>query len=75
MHAMIGAADALEEPLIALLGDPGYYCRFGFVPSSDLGITAREPEWGAHFQVLPLSTWNDSITGSFRYSTPFNEVS
>ena len=31
MHAVLGAADALGEPLVALLGDPAYYRRFGFV--------------------------------------------
>ena len=75
MHAVIGAADALGEPLIALLGDPGYYSRFGFVPSTDLGVQPPEPSWGAHFQVLQLSTWTESITGSFRYSAPFDTIS
>ena len=75
MHAMIGAADALGEPLIALLGDPGYYSQFGFVRSTDLGVLPPEADWGPHFQVLPLNAWDDSITGSFRYSAPFNEVS
>jgi putative acetyltransferase len=28
MHAVLGAADALGEPLAALLGDPAYYCWF-----------------------------------------------
>ncbi len=32
MHAVLGAADALGEPLVALLGNPRYYARFGFVP-------------------------------------------
>lgn len=75
MHAMIGAADAMGEPLIALLGDPGYYSQFGFVPSSDLDVTPPEVAWGPYFQVLPLTDWNDSIAGSFLYSAPFNEVS
>ena len=75
MHAMIGAADAVGEPLIALLGDTGYYSRFGFVPSTDLGVVPPEQGWGPHFQVLRLSAWNDSITGSFRYSAPFDQVS
>ena len=75
MHAMIGAADAAGEPLIALLGDPSYYSRFGFVPSTDLRIEAPKVQWGPHFQILPLTAWNDSITGSFRYSTPFDNVS
>lgn len=30
MHAVLGAADALGETLVALLGEPGYYQRFGF---------------------------------------------
>ena len=75
MHAMIGAADGLGEPLIALLGDPGYYTRFGFVRSSDLGIAPPDPDWSAHFQVLALTEWDDSISGTFRYSAPFDEVS
>ena len=74
MQAMIGAADASGEPLIALLGDPDYYSRFGFRRSSDLGIVPPEPDWGPHFQVLPLTGWDDSIAGSFRYASPFNEL-
>jgi putative acetyltransferase len=30
MHAVLGAADALDEPLVVLLGHTGYYPRFGF---------------------------------------------
>lgn len=74
MYAMIGAAEALGEPLIALLGDPAYYSRFGFVPSTDLGIRPPETSWGAHFQVLPLSMWTESIEGSFRYAAPFDTI-
>src|SRR5918998_1918798 len=31
MHAVLGAADALGESLVGLVGDPGYYALFGFV--------------------------------------------
>lgn len=75
MYAMIGAADAAGEPLIALLGDPGYYSRFGFVESTVLGVTPPEVEWGVHFQLLPLTAWRESITGTFRYSAPFDDIS
>jgi predicted N-acetyltransferase YhbS len=75
MHATIGAADALGEPLIALLGDPAYYARFGFVPSIDHGIAPPETGWGTHFQVLVLNAWTDSITGTFRYAAPFDAIS
>lgn len=74
MHAMIGAADALGEPLIALLGSPDYYRRFGFVPSTELGIEPPDPAWGIHFQVLTLSAWKPSIRGVFRYASPFDEL-
>ena len=54
MHAVLGAAEALDAPLVALLGNPGFYRRFGFVPSTDVGIEAPDPAWGVHFQVRPL---------------------
>ena len=75
MHGMIGAADAMGEPLIALLGNPDYYSRYGFVASSELGIDPPDDAWGVYFQVRPLSTWDDTITGRFRYAEPFDHVS
>jgi putative acetyltransferase len=71
MHAVVAAADALDEPLIALLGDPAYYARFGFVAATTLGIAAPDPRWGRHFQVRPLAAHDHSIAGSFRYAAPF----
>jgi putative acetyltransferase len=75
MHAMIGAADAADEPLIGLLGSLTYYARFGFVPSGSLGIDPPDPGWGEHFQVLPLTNYVESIRGSFEYPAPFDELS
>ncbi len=74
MYAVIGAADALGEPLIALLGDPAYYSRFGFAPSTSLGVHAPDANWGEHFQILQLTAWTEQITGTFRYSAPFNTI-
>src|SRR5215831_6545429 len=42
MHAVLGAADALDEPVVVLRGDPGYYQRFGFVPARSVGIEPME---------------------------------
>ena len=50
VHALLAVAEACEEPLVALLGAPSYYRRFGFVRSTDLGITPPDPTWGEHFQ-------------------------
>lgn len=71
VHAVLGAADALDEILVALLGDPRYYGRFGFRPSDTVGITAPDPLWGAAFQVRTLTRY-DGVTGRFRYAQPFD---
>jgi putative acetyltransferase len=74
MHTVLGAADALEEPLVALLGDPLYYQRFGFVPATHLNITAPDPRWADHFQARALTAYAPGLSGAFRYSSPFDEL-
>jgi putative acetyltransferase len=74
MHAVLGAADALDYPLVALLGHLDYYPQFGFVPASQLGVAARDPGWADHFQVRPLATWHEGLRGTFRYAAPFNAL-
>jgi len=74
MHAVIGAADAAGEPLIALLGDQHFYSRFGFVEASRMGVLAPDPEWGAHFQVRTLTDCPSSIAGTFSYAAPFADL-
>jgi putative acetyltransferase len=71
MHAIIAAAEAAGEPLIALLGDPHFYRAFGFVEASRLGVAAPEPGWGSHFQVRTLTDCPPSVLGTFRYAAPF----
>jgi putative acetyltransferase len=74
MHAVIAAADALDYPLVALLGHLDYYPQFGFVPASRLGVLAPEPKWGDHFQARPLATWHAGLAGPFRYAAPFEAL-
>jgi putative acetyltransferase len=74
MHAVIGAADAAGEPLIALLGDPHFYARFGFVEASRMGIVAPNVDWGSHFQVRRLTDCPSSLSGTFRYAAPFRDL-
>ena len=74
MHAVLGAAEALHEPLVALLGSTEYYPRFGFAPASDYGITPGHPEWGEHFQVRALSAYDPAVRGEFAYPEPFDRV-
>jgi putative acetyltransferase len=74
MHAVLGAADALDEPLVALLGDPAYYSRFGFEPGSEHGVRPPEAAWGRYFQVRPLTAYHPSVTGVFAYPEPFRGI-
>lgn len=74
MHAILGAADAMGEPVVVLLGSPAYYGRFGFVPASSLGIEAPDPAWGDYFQARPLAAYDPSVRGTFAYAAPFDRL-
>jgi putative acetyltransferase len=72
-HAVLGAADALDEPLVALLGSPDYYGRFGFRPAAEVGIAPPDPAWGGYFQVRTLSAYRP-VQGTFAYAAPFGRL-
>jgi putative acetyltransferase len=74
MHAVLGAADALDESLVALVGDPTYYTRFGFRPAEDYGIRASVPEWRPYLQVRVLTAYPQSLRGPFAYPEPFERI-
>ena len=74
MHAVLGAGDALGEPLVALLGDPGYYRRFGFRLGEEYQITPPVATWRPHFQIRLLSAYRPAVRGPFRYAEPFDRV-
>jgi putative acetyltransferase len=73
MHAVLGAADALHEPAVILLGDPAFYRRFGFVLAAPLGVLPPVPAWTPHFQVRPLHAW-DKPRGTFLYAPAFDRI-
>ena len=72
MNETVARANAAGERGIALLGSPDYYSRFGFVPSTSLGVAPPDAGWGAHFQLLPLAVWPGGVSGTFRYAGPFS---
>ena len=74
VHAVLGAADALGEPLVALLGDPAYYRRFGFELSTVYQITPPRPQWQPHFQVRVLTNYQPRLRGMFTYPEPFDRT-
>jgi putative acetyltransferase len=74
VHAVLAAADALDEPVVVLLGDPAYYQRFGFVLAEPLGVQPPDPDWAPHFQLRQLTAWETGLRGSFRYAPAFDGV-
>ena len=71
VEAVLDAADTRGEPLVALLGSPAFYGRFGFVRSTDRHIDPPDDSWGDHFQVRTLGIYDDAIAGRFRYAAAF----
>jgi putative acetyltransferase len=74
MHAVVAAADALDEPAVVLLGDPAFYRRFGFEPAVRYDVRPPEHAWAAHFQIRRLHAWSDTIRGTFRYAAAFEQL-
>lgn len=71
LNETVARANAAGERGIALLGSPEFYSRFGFVPSTSLGVESPDAAWGGHFQLLPLAVWPGGVSGTFRYAAPF----
>lgn len=74
MHAVLGAADALDFPEAVLLGDPDWYRRFGFQLAEACGVHPPDPAWAGHFQVRTLTAWTSRRQGTFRYARAFDDV-
>lgn len=73
VHAVLGAADALDQSCVVLLGSPPFYRRFGFRPALELGVKAPDPTWGPYFQIRTLTAFT-ALNGTFRYAEPFSRL-
>ncbi len=69
MAHLLDEASARAWSLLLLLGDPGYYGRFGFVPASALGITYGPAGAGnPHFMARrSRAATAEDPRGEFRY--------
>ncbi|HEX4489769.1 MAG TPA: N-acetyltransferase [Acidimicrobiia bacterium] len=74
VRAALATADARGERLVALLGSPAYYSRFGFGPASAHGIEPPREWYGEDFQVFPLTAATGTERGKFAYAKPFDQV-
>jgi putative acetyltransferase len=68
MHELVRRAEIAAIPLIAVLGDPDFYQRFGFEPAGPLGIDYPVVGVGnPHFQVRRFENYDASYRGSYTY--------
>jgi putative acetyltransferase len=70
VRAALAEAEARGEALVLVLGDPGYYGRFGFRPATALGIESPFAGAGDAFQALPLARCDPRLCGLPRYPGP-----
>lgn len=60
---------------VAVLGHPGYYPRFGFLPSTAFGMSCEYDVPEEAFMLLELEqNALDAVTGSVRYHEAFDSI-
>ncbi|OKJ01087.1 GNAT family N-acetyltransferase [Kitasatospora sp. CB01950] len=74
VRAALTAAAEAGERVVVVLGDPGYYGRFGFAPASGHRITGPFDVPDTYFQALPLPGADGVPHGACRYPAPFTEL-
>jgi putative acetyltransferase len=72
MREAIERAQATDYTLIALLGHPGYYPRFGFAPAAKtLGVTTTYDAPPEAWMALELPAYTPQVKGTFHYAGAF----
>ena len=72
MRETIERAQTTDYTLIALLGHPGYYPRFGFAPAAEtLGVTTTYDAPPEAWMALKLPAYGPQVKGTFRYARAF----
>ncbi len=74
VHEVVRRADARDEPLVILEGDPNYYGRLGFVSATPLGIAIPIPDWASPeaAQCICLRAYDRAIRGQVVYPAAFD---
>ncbi len=73
MRAAIDVARHDHQPLICLVGQAGYYPRFGFERARRIGIEPPGPWPDENWMALRLPGWTPVLRGVVRYPPGFSE--
>ena len=75
VEAGLAACREAGHRIVLVLGDPGYYERFGFVPASRHRIRPPHANWTDAYQVLGLEEHSlDGVRGLARYPAAWEDV-
>jgi putative acetyltransferase len=74
VRAGLELCDARGEPLVALLGHPSYYPRFGFEPAERHGIEPPDGRQRPAFMIARLSSYDERLRGRIVFSPAFDET-
>jgi putative acetyltransferase len=76
VYEVLAAAKAHGAPFVVLQGDPRYYGRFGFEPSTRHGISLDLPDWAVPeaAQIIVLRDYDPALRGRVVYPPAFDEV-
>lgn len=74
MHEALRLAEERGEPMVMLEGNPGYYGRFGFRRSQELGIEPPPKVRAQYFMVRTLAAYDPALRGQAIYSEAFQAV-
>lgn len=74
MEEALRLAEERGEPMVMIEGDPGYYGRFGFRRSQELGIEPPPKVKAQYFMVRALSAYDPALRGQAIYSEAFQAV-
>lgn len=73
LREALAIADKRDEPMVAVLGAPALYGRFGFAPAADHGVHGPYDDAGEAFQVR-AQDGAEITSGSLIYPAPFASV-
>jgi putative acetyltransferase len=75
VRAGLEACRRMGRRVVFVLGHPGYYPRFGFVPAAPHGLSCRWPVPPEAFMVTELEAGAlDGARGLIRYDAAFDDV-
>ena len=69
-HEALRLADHAGEPLVLVLGIPGYYPRFGFESAAALGIEAPG-DFGEAWMAVKLTAYDSAVRGRVVFPAAF----